>query len=381
MRPDKLRAVVFVAALSVWGAGWAGAHRRCGAAERGIAGGSHLQPRRRPDLLRQVRGLSSARRGRADVAHHLSRCASVGERDPREGHHARHATVACGSAVRIVPERPQSHAARDRHDCRVGQGGRERGRSVELPALPKFPEGWQIGQPDQVFQMQADYQVPATGTIDYQYFEVPTNFTEDRWMQAGEVRAGDRAHVHHIIVYVREAKPSNRPNVVAVRPIIAAGQAIAPPPRANQARRVRRDRQRPAAVTPCSSTAADGREGARFMYPGRPPSPASSTLISITLPATASACNACGLMLARTTASGDIQPASSPTRRLPQTQPSCSESQNRRLKNLYRQRTGSGQCTSHAYAAATWHHDVVTTMVQSSVGLRPPTVQWQLSHY
>ena len=30
-------------------------------------------------------------------------------------------------------------------------------------------------------------------------------------MQAGEVRAGDRAHVHHIIVYVREPKPSNRP--------------------------------------------------------------------------------------------------------------------------------------------------------------------------
>ena len=121
----------------------------------------------------------------------------------------------------------------------VGAGASE-GNPSDLPALPKFPEGWQIGTPDQVFEMQADYQVPATGTIDYQYFEVPTNFTEDKWMQAGEVRAGDRAHVHHIIVYVREPQPSNRPNVVSVRPILPAGQA--PPPAAGAS--ARHDRPR-----------------------------------------------------------------------------------------------------------------------------------------
>src|SRR4030095_8394999 len=71
------------------------------------------------------------------------------------------------------------------------------------------------------------------GTIDYQYFEVPTNFTEDKWMQAREVRAADRAHVHHIIVAVREPKPSDRPNVVSIRPILSVGQApAAPQPRA-----------------------------------------------------------------------------------------------------------------------------------------------------
>jgi len=111
----------------------------------------------------------------------------------------------------------------------VGAGARE-GDPAELPKRPAFPEGWQIGTPDQVFQMAADYQVPASGTIDYQYFEVPTHFTEDRWMQAGEVRAGDRAHVHHIIVYVREPQARNRPNVVAVRPILPTGQAPAPAP-------------------------------------------------------------------------------------------------------------------------------------------------------
>jgi hypothetical protein len=66
--------------------------------------------------------------------------------------------------------------------------------------------------------------VPARGTIDYQYFEVPTNFAEDRWMQAGEVRAGDRAHVHHIIVYVREPQARPRQAVVNIRPILAPGE-------------------------------------------------------------------------------------------------------------------------------------------------------------
>ena len=133
--------------------------------------------------------------------------------------------MACRPAVRIVPQRSESDAERiDTIAAWVG-GGASEGNPSDLPALPKFPEGWQIGTPDQVFQMQADYQVPATGTIDYQHFEVPTNFTEDKWMQAGEVRAGDRAHVHHVIVYVREPKPSYRPSVVRIRPILPAGEA------------------------------------------------------------------------------------------------------------------------------------------------------------
>jgi hypothetical protein len=47
--------------------------------------------------------------------------------------------------------------------------------------------------------------VPAKGGkngIRYQYFPVPTNFAEDRWIQAAEARPGNRAVVHHIIVYI-----------------------------------------------------------------------------------------------------------------------------------------------------------------------------------
>jgi hypothetical protein len=106
--------------------------------------------------------------------------------------------------------------------------GARQGNPADMPRLPTFTEGWQIGKPDIVFEMAAEYQIPADGTIDYQYFEVPTNFTEDKWVQAGEVRAGNSEHVHHIIVSVIEPERINRSNVVSVRPIFAAGQAPAP---------------------------------------------------------------------------------------------------------------------------------------------------------
>jgi hypothetical protein len=113
--------------------------------------------------------------------------------------------------------------------------GARQGNPSDMPVLPKFAAGWQIGVPDLVFEMPAEYHIPADGTIDYQYFEVPTNFKEDRWMQAGEVRAGDPEHVHHIIVSVIEPQQNTRPNVVNVRPIIPEGQAPAARPQRERA--------------------------------------------------------------------------------------------------------------------------------------------------
>ena len=83
--------------------------------------------------------------------------------------------------------------------------GAPEGDPSELPAPPHYADGWIIGQPDAVLRMQEDYAIPASGTIAYQYFEVPTSFAEDRWIQAFEVRPGNRTVVHHVIVYTRPA--------------------------------------------------------------------------------------------------------------------------------------------------------------------------------
>lgn len=83
-------------------------------------------------------------------------------------------------------------------------GGAPEGNPSDLPPVPHFVEGWQIGQPDLVISIPKPFAVPASGTIDYQYFTVPTNFTEDKWVQAMEIRPSVRSVVHHVIVYMRE---------------------------------------------------------------------------------------------------------------------------------------------------------------------------------
>ncbi len=83
-------------------------------------------------------------------------------------------------------------------------GGAREGNPRDLPPPRKFVEGWNIGQPDVVFEMPAEFQVAATGTIDYQYIVVPMGLTEDKWVQRAEVRPGNRAVVHHVIGFIRE---------------------------------------------------------------------------------------------------------------------------------------------------------------------------------
>jgi hypothetical protein len=81
--------------------------------------------------------------------------------------------------------------------------GAPEGNPADLPPAPTYESGWTIGEPDAIFAMQEDYPVPASGEIAYQYLEVPTNLTEDKWVQAFEVKPGDPKAVHHVIVYAR----------------------------------------------------------------------------------------------------------------------------------------------------------------------------------
>jgi hypothetical protein len=85
-------------------------------------------------------------------------------------------------------------------------GGARQGDPKDLPRPPAFTDGWQIGKPDLVLEMQEDYKVPADGIVQYEYFYIATNFTEPKYVQAIEVRPGNREVVHHVLVNYR-AKP------------------------------------------------------------------------------------------------------------------------------------------------------------------------------
>src|SRR5579871_1072169 len=87
--------------------------------------------------------------------------------------------------------------------CVRGEGQPPKGR--------EFVDGWTIGKPDVVLEMDRSHDVPAKAGrsgIPYLYFTAETKFDEDKWIQAAQVRPGAREVVHHVIVYV--LKPGER---------------------------------------------------------------------------------------------------------------------------------------------------------------------------
>ncbi|MEO8026665.1 MAG: thiol-disulfide isomerase [Bryobacteraceae bacterium] len=84
--------------------------------------------------------------------------------------------------------------------------GAPEGALKDAPPAREFETGWAIGKPDVVFQMPKAFQAPASGDIPYQYILMPTNLTEDRWVEAAEIRPGNRAIVHHVIVFALDPK-------------------------------------------------------------------------------------------------------------------------------------------------------------------------------
>ncbi len=82
-------------------------------------------------------------------------------------------------------------------------GGCPEGNPADLPPAPTFTEGWSIPKPDVVLTMAQPFTVPASGTIEYQFFELDPGFTEDKWVRAAEVRPGNRVVVHHCTVFLK----------------------------------------------------------------------------------------------------------------------------------------------------------------------------------
>jgi peroxiredoxin len=74
-----------------------------------------------------------------------------------------------------------------------------------VPETPQFTAGWQLPrEPDLVISMSPKpVEVPASGVVEYKYFFTPSGLTEDRWFRAAEVVPGNRAIVHHVIVFAR----------------------------------------------------------------------------------------------------------------------------------------------------------------------------------
>lgn len=104
--------------------------------------------------------------------------------------------------------------------------GAKPGNLKKLPPRPDYPASWSIGTPDVVIAMPTDFEVPATGTIAYQEFEVPSNFKEDKWIQAYEIMPGSRDVVHHVLVYAKV--PPDPPGTPLTLSPIARNRTLEP---------------------------------------------------------------------------------------------------------------------------------------------------------
>lgn len=88
---------------------------------------------------------------------------------------------------------------------RWAANGAPEGDPADLPEPLQYTSGWQLPrEPDAVFTItEKPFRIPANGEVKYQYFTVDPKFTEDKWLQAAEILPGNRAVVHHILVFAR----------------------------------------------------------------------------------------------------------------------------------------------------------------------------------
>jgi len=83
------------------------------------------------------------------------------------------------------------------------------GNAADLPPLPKFAKGWQLGEPDVVVQMPDPYPLAAEGPDLYRNFVIPAPARETRFVQALEFQPRSRS-VHHVRILLDSTRQSRR---------------------------------------------------------------------------------------------------------------------------------------------------------------------------
>jgi tetratricopeptide (TPR) repeat protein len=88
--------------------------------------------------------------------------------------------------------------------------GMMRGSPADLPLLPTFSEGWQLGTPDVVVQMPEAYVLPAQRRDVFRTFVIPIPVTTAAYVRAVEFLPGNPRVVHHANIKVDRTRLSRR---------------------------------------------------------------------------------------------------------------------------------------------------------------------------
>jgi tetratricopeptide (TPR) repeat protein len=82
------------------------------------------------------------------------------------------------------------------------EAGAPEGDPGKRPPAPPATEGWQLGEPDLVLTLPAPFVVPEEGLDEWRNFVLPIPVERRRFVEAVELRPGNKRVVHHAVMRV-----------------------------------------------------------------------------------------------------------------------------------------------------------------------------------
>ena len=117
-----------------------------------------------------------------------------------------------------LPERSDTAFANERRlrDDQIAmiqrwvEAGSLEGDAADRSPVPKWPEGWQLGQPDLVLSLPEPYALQAVGSDVFRNFVIPVPAGATRYVRGIEFRAGNPRSLHHASVGVDRFRISRK---------------------------------------------------------------------------------------------------------------------------------------------------------------------------
>ena len=101
---------------------------------------------------------------------------------------------------------------------RWAAAGAPAGDPARLPPVPPVVEGWQLGEPDLVVTMEAPFTAPAEGLDVFRNFVLPIPVERACFVEAVELRPGNKRVVHHGVLKVDRSASSRRADAEDAEP-------------------------------------------------------------------------------------------------------------------------------------------------------------------
>jgi tetratricopeptide (TPR) repeat protein len=109
----------------------------------------------------------------------------------------------------FVGQKPLTTAERDTIRRWV-DGGAIEGDPRDLPAMPQWADGWQLGAPDLIVTVPEAFQLQADGTDVFRIFALPLPVSGPRYVRGIEFRPGNARVVHHANIRIDRSPASRR---------------------------------------------------------------------------------------------------------------------------------------------------------------------------